>query len=779
VNYLSSTKSPPANEALVAPQWMGEPEVSIATSSTNGRYRQWLDSLLEGCQIISFDWRYLYVNDTAAKRTQRSKEGLLGHTLMEVDPHIKRTEMFSRLRHCMEERTPDRMDYEFTLPDGTKNWLMLVFEPVPEGTLVMSLDITDRKRVEDALGASEERNRLLIENASVGIAIMKDGNLDFVNAQFRDTMGCSSDEELISRPFLDLIHQDDRERAKEFCLSGLRDSEAAATHVFRAIDKGGNTKWLETSLVLFSWKGGPAMLAFAKDITDRKEAERELWVRNGAMESSLNAIILLNLEGKVNWVNSAFLNMWQLDSDQEVLSKPLADIVLPSQRAQVAKILAQLAEEGRWQGELTGKRSKNHSKCTVLLSANAVKDEEGKPICIMCTFTDITDRKNAEEQERHIQEQLALSSRLASVGRLASGVAHEINNPLTAVIGCSQMLMEREVPADMKQDLEVINESAQQVARIVKNLLTFGHQTKPGKECVDINALIKRVLDLRTYEMKTHNIVVTTRLAPDLPWTMADGGLIQQVLLNIILNAEQAIAKATNRGRLLVKTEQARDFIRITFRDNGVGIARKDLPKVFDPFFTTKGVGEGTGLGLSLSYGIIKEHDGRIYARSNPGKGATFVIELPIVEEQNEPEPDKPVAEEPLRAAGARILIVDDEPAICQFLKRLLTEEGHNVDSVYSANAALEKLRQERFSLILLDIRMKGMNGIELYEQLGRIALSLQRRVIFITGDTLAPDTRSFLEKSEAHFICKPFDVGQLRKTINQTLTKRSEARSG
>jgi CheY-like chemotaxis protein len=341
------------------------------------------------------------------------------------------------------------------------------------------------------------------------------------------------------------------------------------------------------------------------------------------------------------------------------------------------------------------------------------------------------------------------------------------------------MLMEREIPEDMKQDLEVINESAQQVAKIVKNLLTFGRHTKPGKEYVDINALVTKVLELRTYEMKTHNITTTTRLAPDLPWTMADGGLIQQVFLNTILNAEQAVMKATNRGRLLIKTEQVHNFIRITFRDNGVGIARKDLPKIFDPFFTTKGVGEGTGLGLSLSYGIIKEHDGRIYAKSNPGKGATFVIEVPIIAREDEPEPPKTAVEEPRRVIGARILIVDDEEAICQLLKRLLTQEGHNVEFVHSANAALEKLKVERFSLILLDIRMKGMNGIELYEQLGKTALSLQRRVVFITGDTLAPDTRSFLEKSEAHFICKPFDVGQLRKTVNQVLMKQREARSG
>lgn len=773
------TKGQRAKKAPVSHQEIGKPEVSLAKNNHNGRHRQWLDSLMEGCQIIDFDWRYLYVNDTAGKRSRRSKEGLLGRTMMEAHPGIEHTEIFSRLRHCMEERTPDRMDNEFLLADGTKGWFTLVMEPVPEGILVLSLDITDRKRTEEALRASEEGNRLLVDNASVGIVVMQDGKLDFANARFRETMGYSSEKELISRPFLELIHPDDRETTREYYLNRLRGKEAPSTYVVRAIDREGNTKWLETSVVLFSWKGVPSVLAFVNDITDRKEAERELWVRNSAIESSLNAIILLDLEGKVTYINSAFLGMWGFESEKELIGKSVTEIVLPSQRARVAGALTQLLEEGRWQGELTGKRTKDNSEYAVLLSANVVEDESGKPICVMCSFADITDRKKAEAQERQIQEQSALSSRLASVGRLASGVAHEINNPLTAVIGCSQMLMEREIPEDMKQDLEVINESAQQVAKIVKNLLTFGRHTKPGKEYVDINALVTKVLDLRTYEMKTHNITTTTRLAPGLPWTMADGGLMQQVFLNTILNAEQAVMKATNRGRLLIKTEQVGNFIRITFRDNGVGIAKKDLPKIFDPFFTTKGVGEGTGLGLSLSYGIIKEHDGRIYAKSNPGKGATFVVEIPIIAREDEPEPPKTAVEEPRRIIGARILIVDDEEAICQLLKRLLTQEGHNVEFVHSGNAALEKLKVERFSLILLDIRMKGMNGIELYEQLGKIALSLQRRVVFITGDTLAPDTRSFLEKSEAHFICKPFDVGQMRKTVNQVLIKQREARSG
>ena len=395
---------------------------------------------------------------------------------------------------------------------------------------------------------------------------------------------------------------------------------------------------------------------------------------------------------------------------------------------------------------------------------------EGRPIGMSAVIADVTERKQAEERERQLHQELNLASRLACVGELASGVAHEINNPLTAVLGFSQMLAGRDVPEEMKEKLEIISDNAQRVAKIVRNLLTFARQHKAGRTYADINSIISRLLDMRAYEMRVHSIKVTTRLAPDLPWTMADVGQLQQVFLDIILNAEQAMGKAHNEGNLVIKTGQKNNSIRISFKDDGPGIASENLDKIFDPFFTTKAVNEGTGLGLSVSYGIIKEHKGKIYAESKLGKGATFIIELPVVAEVQQLESDETAVEEPGRVTGARIMVVDDEPAICQFLSQVLTQEGHNVETIDNASAALERLKCERYSLILLDIRMKGMDGIELYRHIGEIASSLQRRVIFITGDTMTSTTRSFLDRTKARCIAKPFDTEQLKEEINQIL---------
>jgi len=229
-----------------------------------------------------------------------------------------------------------------------------------------------------------------------------------------------------------------------------------------------------------------------------------------------------------------------------------------------------------------------------------------------------------------MEEQLIVTDRLASIGELSSGIAHEINNPLTSVIGFSDLVLGKDIPDDVKEDLRVINREAQRTAGVVRNLLTFARKHAPEKKPMDINKTIQTVLELRAYEQKVNNIQVNTQFAPDLPEITADGFQLQQVFLNIIINAEHFMTEAHGRGTLTITTELVEDIIRASFADDGPGIAEENLGYLFDPFFTTKEVGKGTGLGLSISYGIITEHGGRIWAESELGKGATFVVELPI-----------------------------------------------------------------------------------------------------------------------------------------------------
>jgi PAS domain S-box-containing protein len=263
-------------------------------------------------------------------------------------------------------------------------------------------------------------------------------------------------------------------------------------------------------------------------------------------------------------------------------------------------------------------------------TANPIINAGGEMVACLEVGRNITERKRAEEREQEMQRELLLSSRLAAIGELAAGVAHQINNPLTGVLGFSQRLLKKSTDQETKQDLKIIYTEAERAAKVVQNLLTFARRRQPHKQYSDINEILESALELRSYELKTSNIEVITNLAAKLPEIMLDFFQLQEVFLNLILNAEQALTEAHNGGNLTIKTEERKGYIRTTFTDDGPGIPAERLDNIFDPFYTTKAEKGGTGLGLSICHGIITEHGGKIYAKSKPGKGATFFVELPL-----------------------------------------------------------------------------------------------------------------------------------------------------
>ncbi len=261
---------------------------------------------------------------------------------------------------------------------------------------------------------------------------------------------------------------------------------------------------------------------------------------------------------------------------------------------------------------------------------------QGKdPVEFVAVVRDVTERKRAEEERRRMEQQLQLAGRLAAVGELAAGVAHELNNPLAAVQGFAQLLTQRDnLDEDIKIDLETIYAEAQRAAKITSNLLSFARKRNPEKRLISINDALAQSLDLHAYKMRVNNIEVLVDLDPGLRRTMADFHQMQQVFVNLITNAEQAMTEAHGRGELLARTENVGDMIRVTLTNNGPSIPEENQKRIFDPFYTTKEVGEGTGLGLSICYGIVQEHGGNIFVRSSPDEGTTFVVELPVISER-------------------------------------------------------------------------------------------------------------------------------------------------
>ncbi|MFC2060370.1 nitrogen regulation protein NR(II) [Chloroflexota bacterium] len=266
---------------------------------------------------------------------------------------------------------------------------------------------------------------------------------------------------------------------------------------------------------------------------------------------------------------------------------------------------------------------KDGSTVPVEVNFSLIRNSAGEPKEILAICRDITERKR-------MQEQLIAQDRLASIGELTSGIAHELNNPLSNVIGFSGLLLKRDLPADIEADLNVISSEAERAARIVDNLLTFARKQPEDKSPIDVNKIMEKTLELRTHEQKINDIQIVTRFTPGLPEIMGNDFQLRQVFLNIIMNAQFFMIEAHGKGMLTISTERAGDFIRISFTDDGPGIPRENVALIFNPFFTTKEVGKGTGLGLSICYGIVTEHGGRIWAEIKPGEGTTFIIELPV-----------------------------------------------------------------------------------------------------------------------------------------------------
>ena len=319
-------------------------------------------------------------------------------------------------------------------------------------------------------------------------------------------------------------------------------------------------------------------------------------------------------------------------TDKEALSLKMKDVLTPESYEKQRNGMTKDLQEGKSYGILELELiHKDGHIIPVEVYSSLVRDEDGEPLEIVGVARDITQRKKMEEQ-------LIMQDRLASIGQLTSGVAHEINNPLTSIIGFSSLLLKRELPEDMKQDIETINEEAQRTANIVKNLLTFARKQPQEKQPTNINECIQKVLELRDYEQKVNNIQVNTHFDPALPQIMGNSSQLLQVFFNVVINAEYFMLEAHKKGTLTVTTEKAGNAVRALFTDNGPGISKEDLGHLFTPFFTTKEAGKGTGLSLSICLGIITEHGGRIWAESESDKGTTFIIELPVYEA---PPPEK------------------------------------------------------------------------------------------------------------------------------------------
>ncbi len=356
------------------------------------------------------------------------------------------------------------------------------------------------------------------------------------------------------------------------------------------------------------------------------------------------------------------------------------------------------------------------------------------------------------------QQQILQSEKLSALGQLIAGVAHEINNPLTTIVGYTDLVLETPDKNSAERKLQTILSEAKRATRIVQNLLSFARERKPEKRPANLNELVRNIVDLRQYDLRTRNIALTCKSVDDLPPTMVDTDQIQQVLLNMVNNSAQAIAEGQS-GMIEIGTREEGDWLYVWVKDNGKGIPADNLKRIFDPFFSTKGGKTNNGLGLSISYGIIKEHGGDILVESKLDQGTSMTIQLPIVHalsETNSKNSEETRQDFP-QVENRRALVVDDEANIASLLQEILGYVGFETDIANSGKEALHKLLDNDYEVVICDLRMPEMDGQNIYREICHSHPSLKDRFILTTGDVADPNAKQFAERNDIQLVPKPF----------------------
>jgi len=735
--------------------------------------------------LLLVDRNYIYraVNDSVLRVYNRSHEEIVGHSAREIlGPEIFDKVAKDYLDQCLAGKQV-RYQSWFNYPALGRRFMDVSYYPffdvdgIISGVFAYIHDITDLHMAEEALRQSEERFRTVLDEMEesyyeVDIA----GNFTFFNDALCRQLGYSR-EELMGMNYRVITTPDDAENIFKTYNQIYLTGQPIRAFTSKIVRKDGKTGLGEIS-VLPLRNDKDEIIGFrgiAHDVTERKQMEEALTRSEEryrtVLEQMEEAYFEVDIAGNFTFFNNSMCRQLGY-SREELIGMNYRAYMSKNDMQRVYKAFNQIYRTGKTiKGFPTERIRKDGTRIFTEESAFPLKNERGEIIGFRGIIHDVTEHKQAEEEKRQMEQQAQLASRLACVGELASGIAHEINNPLTGVVGYTHLLLTRKgIPQDVRRDLETIYEGAQRVADILKKLLTFAGQHKPERRLSNINEILSTALDLQAYALASHNISVSFQPARDLPMTVVDPGQLQQVFLNLIMNAETEMKLAHDKGKLSIKTEHIDNTIRISFKDNGPGIAKKNLERIFDPFFSTREVGQGTGLGLSVCHGIITDHKGRIWAESKLGKGATFILELPVVTEDRKPMPLKPTVEEPKKVTKAKILVIDDEPFIRQIVNRVLTQEGHEVEAVDNAEDALKMIKRKRYRLILLDINIPGIGGIKLYKQFQDIAASLKKRVVFVTSDVMDKRSMDFLNKIKVPYITKPFDAEKLKTEINRVL---------
>src|SRR6266446_3572332 len=405
-------------------------------------------------------------------------------------------------------------------------------------------------------------------------------------------------------------------------------------------------------------------------------------------------------------------------------------------------------------------------------ASRPVLDAAGRQLGRVEIFRDLT-------AQRVFQSKLLQTEKLAALGQMVSGIAHELSNPLTTILGYAQRLLTAQDASERTEEVRQIYQEAERASKILRQLLLNARETLPERRLVSLNHIAQRAMELQRFSLAAEKIRVEIDLDPALPFVHGDPGQLQQVLMNLMGNAQQALEQQGRGGTIRIRTKRIRERrVLLEVEDDGPGIPQAIQARIFDPFFTTKPAGVGTGLGLAIVLSVVREHAGQVHVSSPPKGGAVFRIELPAASEAVQEFTEALMAtggENPLATAfetakGACVLVVEDEPTVARLIADVLEDEGMHVDVLLDGRAALDLAARNHYDLVICDMKMPGLDGQHFYKSLERAKNPLRERFLFVTGDIVAAQTREFLERNHLPHVAKPFGVEELTEEVQGVL---------
>ncbi|MBN1212954.1 MAG: PAS domain S-box protein, partial [candidate division Zixibacteria bacterium] len=758
-----------------------------ALRKSEERFRTMADFTYDWESWIGPDGKYIYVSPSCERVTgYRAEEFLRDCELMQKITHADdRDKVVAHLNDHLAVSRPHTFEFRIITRDGSQVWIEHVCQPVYNsdgrylGRRYSNRDITERKTMLEALVESEEKYSTLIEKANDGILVIQDETIKFANKAMKAISGYTI-EELVGMNYLDLTAPESKELISQRYKLRLAGKKPPNFYEIKLQCKDENVKDIELSAGLIKYLGKTATVAILRDITERKKVEEHIRRNLAALDAATDGIAIIGNDYEYTYLNLAHARMYGYETPFELMHSPFKNLYDENEIRRLERaILPDLEKSGFWRGEITG-RKKDGTLFPAELSLTVL--EEGGMVSIA---RDITNIKNTEKHRRQLQEKLERAERMESLGILAGGVAHDLNNMLGPMVAYSDLILEEDDGNHRtRRMVEKIGKASRIAADIIQDLLTMARRGRYEMTSTNLNDVIETYLDSPSYVRLTKDrpdIELELKLDPSIGNLHGSPSHLSKIVMNLVINAFDAMPKG---GKLTIETHQRHldklyggfdkivkdEFIIFKVRDTGMGIDSKDLPKIFEPYYSKKKLGaSGSGLGLAVVYGIVKDHRGYYDIISEVNRGTEFIFYFPVSRVREETAPgDSPVRE---LTGNEAVLVVDDVEQQRDMAIDLLTSLGYRVTTVAGGREAVDYLRDHPVDLVVLDMIMeKDFDGLDTYREI--IKIRPGQKTVITSGYSVTERVSEMQENGAGAFVKKPYTRESLGRAIREELDK-------